>query len=425
MTVLECLYFLCSTLCMVLIGEWTYHWSVKDRKCYVVAGIIYAIGFSVHFIEIETLFPLFILYYVGEFIAWLMICKGKVREKIFKMLGIYYGLSALEALIQVAIENIFASLISEEWMDLLVILLIMVLFAIITRQKWYRNIIDYLKALSRWKTIMILCIIVTGTLAIAFSFVIEDSIKSQEVAIFFRAIMAIVMSSVAIIIVWLIIESYEKKYYLNQNALKEEYIQIQKDYYKTIYEKEKEMRSFRHDIASHLGLLKMMLERGESEKAIQHLEGIYQEFAQVSFQKIHIGDELLDAILSMMNQQALEKDIKLEVMGKIENIKKPDVYELCTIFSNAISNAVEACIKVGSKGPIIIKILEHNEMLFFIFENPGTEEMYQEILKGDTSKSDKKNHGFGVLNMKRAVSRLQGNMEYRYESGKIILEILI
>lgn len=425
MTILECLYLLCCMLCMVLVGEWTYHWSVKDWKRYCLAGIIYLVGFSVHFIKVEMLFPLFIFYYIAEFVAWLFICEGKLRDKIFKMLGIFLGLGAIESPIQVFVEMTFGFSLTKEVIDLLVIVFIIGLFAIITRQKWYRNIIDYLKVLSRGKAILILCILLVGSAAIALGNIMQESINNTGITTIFRIIMAIEMCVVAIIVVWLIVESYEKKYYLNQNALKEEYIQIQKNYYKIIYEKEKEMRSFRHDIAKHLGLLKIMMERGESEKAIQHLEGIHQEFNQASFQKIHIGDELLDAILSMMNQQALEKGIQLEVTGRIENPKKLDVYELCTIFSNAVSNAIEACKEMNCDGPVVIKVLEHNELLYCIFENPATEGMYQKALQGDTSKSDKKNHGYGVSNIRRAVSRLQGSMEYRYEPGKIILEIFI
>lgn len=425
MTVLECLYYLCSMLCTILVSEWTFHWLVKDKKRYIVAGIIYFTGFMIYFVDAETLFPLFIIYYVGEFIAWSIISKGDFWRKIFKMLGVYYVLCGLEALMQVAIETILISVLSEEWIELISIFLLTGVCAIVTKQKWYQNIIDYMQVLSRWKAVLILCIIVTGTLAIAFAGVIEDTIESAEIVTIFRTIMAIIMCTVAIMILWLIIESYEKKYYLDQNALKEEYIQIQKDYYKTIYEKEKEMRSFRHDIAGHLGLLKTLMERDESEKAKAYLENIYNEFESASFQKIYVGDDLLDAIISMMNKQAMEKEIRLEVTGKIENARDNDIYELCTIFTNAISNAIEACIKMKSKGPIIIKVLEHNKRLFVTFENPATEEMYRNVLQEETSKANKNNHGYGVLNIKCAVSRLQGSMEYRFDEEKIILEIAV
>ncbi len=425
MTVLECLYYLCSMLCTILVSEWTYHWLVKDKQRYIVAGIIYFTGFVVRFVELETLFPLFVIPLVGSWIAWYIICEGKFRDKIFKMLGIYFVLCASEALIHVAIETVSASFISEKWIALVSVMLLMGIFAIITKQKWYQNIIDYMKVLSRWKSVLILCIIITGTLAIAFAGVIEDIIESAEIVTIFRTIMAIIMCTVAIMILWLIIESYEKKYYLDQNALKEEYIQIQKDYYKTIYEKEKEMRSFRHDIASHLGLLKTLMEREESEKAKEYLENIYNEFESASFQKIYVGDDLLDAIISMMNKQAVEKGISLEVTGKIENARDNDIYELCTIFTNAISNAIEACISVKSKGPIIIKVLEHNKRLFLTIENPATQEMYRNVLQEETSKTNKNNHGYGVLNIRRAVSRLQGSMEYHFEEEKIILEIAV
>ena len=227
------------------------------------------------------------------------------------------------------------------------------------------------------------------------------------------------------IVIWLVLESKQKKYYKEQSALKEEMIHIQQEYYKTIYEKNKEMRNFRHDVASQLGLLRVLLERGEVEKAKEQLEDIHNEFEQASFQKIYVGDEMLDAILSLMSQKAIEKGIRLEVLGKLENEKNYDSYELCAIFSNAIRNALEACEELSIKGSVRIKLLEHLNSLDCTFTNPATEEMYQRALKGETSKADISWHGLGVGNIRRAVERLDGQMEYRFEHGMITLEIFI
>ncbi len=43
--VMEWIYYILCMVCMVLVGEWTYHWTVRDWKKFVLAGVIYAAGF--------------------------------------------------------------------------------------------------------------------------------------------------------------------------------------------------------------------------------------------------------------------------------------------------------------------------------------------------------------------------------------------
>ncbi len=425
MTTFKFLYRLICMLSMVLIGEWTYHWSIKKIKPYIYAGIIYFISLGVMFLESETIFPLFIVFYIGEFVAWSLICKGKIRDKVFKMLGIICGIDAVQLILKILCEMLAGATLNYELVDLILIGIIAILFLFIAKKQWYKNVIDYFDALSNWKKILILCAIQAGSMIISFGNVVQKTINSEEITAVFKIVMAIEMIAVTAIIMLLIVESYEKKYYLEQNALKEEYILIQKKYYESIYEKEIELRRFRHDIKSQLGLLGIMAERGDCESVKKHLESIDSEFSYSSFSEIHIGNELLDVILGMMHKRAYDKGLRLDVYGKLSSFQNNYVYELCAIFSNAIENAIEACIEMKCDGPIKVKVLEHNNMLCCFFENPSTEEMYQKVLKGVTSKSDKLNHGYGVSSISRAVKRLGGSMEYHYESGKIVLEVYI
>lgn len=424
-TVIECVYYVCCMVCMVLVGEWTFHWTVKDWKRFVVAGVVYVAGVACNQIQSDSNIPFFLLFYIGEIVSWTLICEGRLQNRLFKIFVIFFGLGVVEVGFRISLELIVGELLEKETLNLLAVLLTLGMSAIVTRQKWYQNIITYLQVLSRRGSILILCVIICGATIIAFGNMMQGVLDNNKLIMLFRIAIIIELCAVAGIVVWLVLESNQKKYYLEQNALKEEMIRIQQDYYKTIYEKDKEMRSFRHDVASQLGLLKIMLERGEVEKAKEQLESIHQEFEQAFFQKIHVGDEILDAILSMMNQRASQMGIRLEVHGKIESVKQYDTYELCTIFSNAIKNALEACEEMESKGPVLVKILGKSQKLYCIFENGATEEMYNKILKQETTKTDINNHGYGVGNIQRAVKSLGGELEYHYKEGKITLEIFI
>ena len=58
------------------------------------------------------------------------------------------------------------------------------------------------------------------------------------------------------------------------------------------------------------------------------------------------------------------------------------------------------------------------------FINPATEDMYEHIRMKKTEKDDSERHGFGIDNIIKAASRLNGHAEYSYKDGEVILKVL-
>ena len=423
--VIEWAYYVCCMVCMVCVGEWTFHWTIKDKKRFIMAGIIYIIGFICLQIQGESRFPFFLLFYVGEIVAWALISKGELKSRLLKILAVFYGVGVVETIFVLLLETLVQAKMAKDMLKLVAILLSMVSLGIVTKQKWYKRLVEYMHALHRKGAVLILGVLICGVAIISYGNMVQNMVQENVLVLAYRILFMAELFMVMGIVVWLVLESNQKEYYLEQNALKEEMLYAQQEYYRTIYEKDKELRRFRHDVANQLGMLQLFLRNGDLEEAKEQLESISVGYTEATFQKIHVGDEILDAILSMMNQKAEEKHVRLEVTGKIESKKQNKSYELCTIFSNAIRNAIEACEKLDSSEAIRVKIMEKRETLICTVENPATEEMYQQIQRRGTSKEDMKNHGYGIGNIQRAVSRMKGEMEYRYQDGKITLEIYI
>lgn len=420
--VLEGIYLICGMLCMVFVGEWTYHWTVKCRKKILLASMVFLMGMVLYF---TLRLPYAFIFYVLTIVAWCISCEYRFREKIFKIIAIFFIVDAPESIAVILIDLVGGYGIAEEIRKLIAVAFTFFFFYVITKHRWYKKLVGYLESMTWLKGVCILFVFIFGQIIVVFGNFIRDSIENKELLNFFRIVLAMELCAVIGIILWLVKESHQKKYYLEQNALKEEYIRTQQEYYQTIYEKDKEMRSFRHDVANQIGLLQMLMERNDLEGAKEHLNGISRNFAQASFQKVHVGDEMLDAILSMMSKKAHEKGVQIEIEGEIQNQNSYDIYELCAILSNAISNAVEACAEILEDRIVSVKIANHNQTLYLKIENPASEEMYQAIVKEKTTKSDSDNHGYGIRNIRHAVERLNGSMEYRYATGKIALEIYI
>ena len=423
--VIEWVYYVCCMVCMVCVGEWTFHWSVKDKKRYVMAGVIYAIGFLFLQIQSNGKIPFFLLFYVTEIVAWALITKGNLRNRLSKIVIIFCAVGVVKDGVVLILEVVLQDKVTDEMLQLVAILLSMIGLAIITRRKWYKKLVVSMQALPQRGARLILWTVIVGIALVSYGNMVQELVQVNRMGIIYRILLMTEFLMVVGIVVWLVVESNQKKYYLEQNVLKEEILHTQQEYYKIIYEKDKEMRSFRHDVTNQLGILKLFLRNGDIESAKVQLESIHTAFEDASFQKIHVGDEMLDAILSMMKQKSEEKNVRLEVIGKIESERKYSSYELCAIFSNAISNAIEACVRMEDSGPVCVNILDEKNTLFCTVENPATEEMYRQIQQGGTSKDDVENHGYGVANIRRAVKRLNGELEYYYKDGNIKLEIYI
>lgn len=423
--VIEYAYLICCMICMISVGEWTFHWTVRDKRRFVIAGIIYAMGLAFLHMQSFTLAPFFLLFYLGEIIAWALISNGNLPGRLLKILAVFYGVGIVEEGFMLLLEIFVQEKTAEEVLRLTAILLCMGSLYILTRQKWYKKLIGYMVDIPGKGAVLILCAIIVGLGLVSYGNFIRDMVEEKGIFLLYQMLFITEILTVIGIVVWVVQENSQKKYYREQNALKEEVLQTQREYYKTIYEKDCEMRSFRHDVANQLGMLQMLLRNEDWKGATVQLESISSAFQEASFHKVHVGDEMLDAIFSMMKQKTEQKEIRLEIKGVLQREKQYNSYELCTIFSNAIRNAIEACEKLGGNGPIHVNILEEKETLMCMIENPATEEMYQQIQLGRTSKENKENHGYGVGNIRRAVKHLNGELEYRYKDGKITLEIFI
>lgn len=418
----EVVYFIFSLLCMVLIGEWTNHWTVKEPRRWLLAGALYAVALLSKFV----LFPeLFSIYYILEIVVWFMICEGRWTRKLLNILLLYWMIAFADAFLDIFIDTMINDVFMDRMIDFLRLGVVTVIFYIVSRMQWYHKMIKYMNSISAGKYFLIMFVLIFSIAIAVLGNILHEEFNDVRGIMIFRVTIAIAFGGIWGLIVWLVIESYQKKVFFEKNALKDEVIRVQQAYYEILCEKDKEMRRFRHDISNQMGMLQLLLEEDKVVDAKNYLNRIHQEFTQASFQKIHIGEERLDAILSMMNQQALEKGIRLEIEGEMEQGLHCDIYELCTVFSNAINNAIEACDKMENDKEIEVKLLSHHQTFCCRFENSATEEMYQNILREDTSKDNKDEHGYGVRNIRNAVERLKGSMEYQYQDGKVILEICI
>lgn len=132
----------------------------------------------------------------------------------------------------------------------------------------------------------------------------------------------------------------------------------------------------------------------------------------------------MDAIINKFYTEAMAKGIKLHIKGKLPAICNIDAYDLCTVFSNVLSNALEAVDKIKNK-EIFLECRYTDEEIIIIeknmFENLGQfkdNDLY-------TIKEDKDKHGFGINNIKDAVKRNCGIVNIEIDKEQFCISIMM
>jgi sensor histidine kinase YesM len=227
-------------------------------------------------------------------------------------------------------------------------------------------------------------------------------------------------------IIAMVVQGNSKTYFQQAAFLNEHYLNTQLVHFKTYQETQRETRRVHHDMKNHIACLYNLISEGENEEARKYILVLDSQIQQID-KELHTGNDIVDAIVNEKYFSAQKDQISVAIEGKLGYLTVSAI-DLCTIFSNAIDNAVEALRdSLVPEKEIQIQFKQQNAMQFLMFRNPvGQGELTAPFF---TTKKDSLNHGFGLGNIRMAVEKYGGHMEYRVESdGKqnyFVLEILL
>lgn len=196
-------------------------------------------------------------------------------------------------------------------------------------------------------------------------------------------------------------------------ALLEQQAHMQKIYVDEAKQRYQATRAFRHDIKNHLSVLDGLLKAGETERAgayLQKLEAITSELSFPFKTGIIAVDILLGSKLELARKNAIE--VSCSVLFPKNCIV--DDFDLCVIFSNALDNAVNACVKTEGRRFLHISGQRQGDFYLLEFENSCGLKMTQEI-----------EMGIGLINIKTAVEKYGGVMTIDRRPGYFCLNALL
>ena len=210
---------------------------------------------------------------------------------------------------------------------------------------------------------------------------------------------------------------------LAQKDMVKNNLEMQYKYYMNIKENQDKVRQLHHDMKNHIICMRKLNQNGyDNEKYIESIDKKIKSYENT----FDTGNVLLDIILSEKKQICNNKNIKFFSSVNFTKCDFIESEDICSIFSNILDNAIEACMKINSNNKFIYiegKIVEK----FFIMkvENSKINKINIKNNKFMTDKDNKFSHGLGISSIKNSVKKYNGETVINYTDDRFIIKILM
>lgn len=201
-------------------------------------------------------------------------------------------------------------------------------------------------------------------------------------------------------------------------------LKSQYEQYRTYQEGFETMNIKYHDLKHQIAGLRSETNETKKKEWLDEMERELDVLSDIG----HTGNSVLDGILAAKLGYCRKNKIKVTCVADGSLLGCIHVADLCTIFGNALDNAVESVsmIPEEEKRLIHFSVSKQKNFIFIRMENCCEQALKigREYLP-ETSKPDKKEHGYGMKSIRQTVEKYHGSMDYALLDGWFELKILI
>lgn len=196
-------------------------------------------------------------------------------------------------------------------------------------------------------------------------------------------------------------------------------LEKQLEYYQSCDLLDRELRKFRHDIKGHFVGMEYLLECKNYEELSEYFNELKSSF---SFQeKMYFsGNLIIDSILNYDIPNKLNSKIERLVYGRLIDIKTVSSIDLCTLFSNMLSNAIGAANQcINQEKPILSIHFDYGSQYFSITIVNSILENGMDLKSSKSSHLPDRNHGYGMRKMMDICEKYNGMFNQTSQQGKV------
>lgn len=275
-----------------------------------------------------------------------------------------------------------------------------------------------------WYIYMNIIIGFSATLFPLYIVILYNNVLSKRLALMTTAI-AYINIVISIICIGIFIKNKnEKEKYYRVSILKDKTLNLQKDYYQKLIDNYSDVRKFKHDIKGHLNIIDGLVRNCENKKASNYINEISKSI--ISKDIYHTNNIYISTILNSFDQVFKDENIKFELSYYITKHIIMESMDICSLFYNLISNAIESNLKITDERYIKLYIAEIKNNIVIKLVNPVDDDFSLNVIKENkTTKQDKENHGFGLITINNIVSKYRGSIDYSMMDNDLIIDIVL
>lgn len=203
-----------------------------------------------------------------------------------------------------------------------------------------------------------------------------------------------------------------------QNVLQNQYTQ-----YKQSRESIELINYKYHDLKHQIEFLK---NEKDPDKQTEFLNRMEDEIKQYEAQN-KTGNSVLDTVLTSKSLYCAKHDISFTCVADGTLLKFMDVMDICSIFGNALDNAIECELKISDKEKRLIHVSVSKQKAFLLirFENYYEEKLNYKEGKLVTTKKEKEYHGYGLKSINYTIAKYNGAVSIDTIDNWFDMKILI
>lgn len=249
--------------------------------------------------------------------------------------------------------------------------------------------------------------------------IVEGMLRGQDHSILTVNMGCIVLADLYLL--YFIKIANEKKHLEGEILILEKQANTQYKYYLAQEQKYNETIHILHDVDKHVTSIEKLYANGKNSDATEYTKEIKSMLESLIPVK-YTGNPILDILLTDKAAISRGKNIKFDI--KVDNIDMNflEAMDTTTIFGNLIDNAIEASERVDGDRYIQISISLYQEMVLVRIENTSLPLKWK---KGAPVSEKGKNHGIGLLNVKRSIEKYDGDIFFEQKNGIVTVDLLL
>lgn len=214
---------------------------------------------------------------------------------------------------------------------------------------------------------------------------------------------------------------FSRNAYRTQQALATKYLEEQVAHYQYLSEREQNTKRFRHDFKSHMAMAKQLYEEGKREEFEAYFHKMTEQIAAIG-NRVTVNNDIADAIINRYYDEAALAGITMEVEGHFPGECYVSAYDLCTVLSNLLSNAIDAEKEAGGK-TIYCGVRYDETQILIVVKNDYVNPIKRTDNRFVSTKGDLRHQGFWIANINEVVRKNNGHIFYDTADARFVVRL--